>query len=87
MVTQTTAPWTLEDARRAIGSPYPDMPFGDPEREAKARLLAVAPEMLRSLKGVVRILAAVRYTVGLAGSQLTRLPEAQALITRAEEKP
>lgn len=87
MAKHTTAPWTLEDARRAMGSPYPNFPFADPEREANARLLTVAPAMLQSLKGVVRILVAVRYTVGLAGSQLTRLAEAQALIARAEEQP
>lgn len=87
MAKKTTDPWTIEEARRAMGSPYPNFPFADAEREASARLFAVAPAMLQSLKGVVRTLVAVRYTVGLAGSQLTRLTEAQELIARAEGKP
>jgi hypothetical protein len=70
-----------------MGSPYPNLPLTDPEREASARLFALAPAMLRSLKGVVRVLVAVGHTVGLAGSQLTRLTEAQALIASAEDKP
>ncbi|APH74870.1 hypothetical protein BSQ44_25545 (plasmid) [Aquibium oceanicum] len=37
-----------------MGSPDPNLPFADPEREASARLFALAPAMLQSLKGVVR---------------------------------
>lgn len=84
MANHKNGPSSLEDARRAMGSPDPSLPFADPEREASARLFALAPAMLQSLKGVVRTLVAVRYTVGLAGSQLTRLTEAQALIASAE---
>lgn len=87
MIQHMKNPRTIEDARRAMGSPYPNFPFADPDREADARFLTVAPAMLQSLKGVVRILVAVRYTIDLAGSQLTRLSEAQALIARAEENP
>ncbi len=87
MAKHMTIPWTINDARRPMASPVPNLPFGDAERGAHARLFAAAPAMLQSLKGVVRILVAVRYTVGLAGSQLTRLAEAEELIARTEGKP
>lgn len=42
-------------------------------------------DMLRSLKDIVRICEAIRYTVGLGKGQLDRIDRAKAIIKRAEE--
>lgn len=51
--------------------------------EANARLIAAAPDLLDALKGVVTILEAVKFTVGLRGNQLTRLEKARAALSKA----
>jgi hypothetical protein len=87
MANQNRGPWSLEDVRRAMGSANPKSPFDDPEREATARLFAGAAELLQTLKGVVRILDAVRYQVGLGRNQLARLDAARTAIAKVEGRP
>ncbi|CAM5278034.1 hypothetical protein ATER59S_00352 [Aquamicrobium terrae] len=87
MANPKSGPWSLEDVRRAMGSTKPKSPFDDPEREAAARLSAGAAELLQTSKGVVRILDAVRYQVGLGPSQIARLEAARTAIAKMEGRP
>lgn len=87
MANHNRGPWSLEDVRRAMGSANPKSPLDDPELEAAARLFAGASELLQTLKGVVRILDAVRYQVGLGPNQLARLDAARTAIAKVEGRP
>jgi hypothetical protein len=87
MANHNRGPWSLEDVRHALGSRNPKLPFDDPELEAAARRFAGAAELLQTMKGVVRILDAVRYHVGLGPNQLARLDAARTAIAKVEGRP
>lgn len=55
---------------------------GNTVDEANARLITAAPELLKSLKGLLSICQAVRYTSGLQGNQLERMERAAAIISQ-----
>lgn len=54
-----------------------------PEQIANARLIAAAPDMLKALKDVTRILEAVRYTAGIGNKQIERIEKARAVLDKA----
>lgn len=57
MSAHTPGPWTVEDARRVLGSTdYGRSVMRDAEVEANARLIAAAPDMLEALRGVSRFM-------------------------------
>jgi len=54
--------------------------------EANARLFAAAPDMLETLKGVVRVLPRFQMARMLSASEIAALEEARAAIAKAEGK-
>lgn len=59
-------------------------PVSEDESIANAKLMAASPRLLKSLKGIVRICEAMRYTIALGKNQLERIESAKALIVELE---
>lgn len=86
----TPGPWETSWAPDVTGYPtYTIHGFSGSDKydaathEANARLIAAAPDMADALKGLLRIIEGVRFTVGLSGTQIKRVAAAKAALAKA----
>lgn len=82
----TAGPWLVSEtfAVGPAGEIVACTPHNHSRKEANARLIAAAPELLEALQGLVRFTDAVRVQVGMGKTQLERLAKARAAIAKAE---